>query len=91
MIGGLRGRPVANSTGPGTPIPIPRTSAALAADLAEQRVEALVDPVEHRLGPGGDLDVAASSASDRAAEVGDREARVGGAEVGGEHDAGAPR
>jgi hypothetical protein len=34
MIGGLTGRPVWNSTGPGTPIPIPRTPAAALAVAA---------------------------------------------------------
>jgi hypothetical protein len=57
---------------------------AFVADLVQQRVEALFHPLEHDFGPVGDLDVAAVLGQHPPPEVGDGEARVGGAEVGGE-------
>ena len=42
---------------------------------------------EHRLRPGGDVHLAGLLGEDLAGEVGDREPRVGGAEVGGQDDA----
>ena len=86
MIGGLRGRPVACSTGPGHPDPDSADRLVAAVDLAQEDVEALVGPVEDRLGPGGDLDVPALLGENRAAEIRHREPRVGGAQVGGQDD-----
>ena len=88
MIGGFTGRPLANSTGPGTPIPMPRTSPASRPVSLEQLGEALRRPAEHRLGTAAMAMSAAVSASGVPARSRHGDARVGRAEVGDEHDAG---
>ena len=46
MIGGEMGRPASNSTGPGTPMPIPHSRPGSRLRRPEQRVEQRVDAVE---------------------------------------------
>src|SRR5215208_610598 len=58
-----------------------------AVHLAQQLLEALAHEVEHRLRPGGDVHVERELGERRAGQIADRDARVGGAQVGGEHDA----
>ena len=87
MIGGLTARPAANSTGPGRPMPTPRTSAGRAAGLGQQRGEPLVQPGQHDLGPPGDVHLGGLLDEQRAVEVADPQPAVGGAHVGAQHDA----
>ena len=88
MIGGLTGRPVSNSTGPGTPMPIPRTSAGPFPVALKQLVEAGRHPGQHLARPQRDVEVAGALGERRAGQVGHGHARVGGAQVGHEHHAG---
>ena len=89
MIGGLTGRPLENSTGPGTPIPMPQTSSRRCGPTsASSSLKTLVHPAEHLVGPDGDVQVGGSLDERRAVEVAEREPRVGRAEVGHEDDAG---
>ena len=87
MIGGATGVPVTNSTGPGHADADAADVAALALGLAQQAVERLLEPGEHDLGPLGDRDVLARLGQHVAGQVGHRDARVRGAEVGRQHDA----
>ncbi len=88
MIGGLTGRPLSNSTGPGTPIPIPRTSSRGAPDLVEQFGEALGRPLEGVFRPECDVQVGRALGQRRAGEIAHRDPGVGRSEVGNEDDAG---
>ena len=89
MIGGLTGCPLENATGPGTPMPIPRTSARRVAELCEQGREVLVDDAEDALGARGDVHVERLFGQGRTGEIAHREPRVRRAQVGDEDDAGA--
>ena len=91
MIGGLTGRPVANSTGPGTPTPIAVDVVAARARLGEGARELRLDKAEHRLGALCDVEVLGQLGENRAGEVDDRQPRVGGAEVGPEDHAAVAR
>ena len=91
MIGGLRGSPVECSTGPGTPIPMPATAPRSDPASASSGAKRCSTHSSTASGPVGDLDVAAVLGQHRAAEVGDREPRVGGAEVGREDQRRRPR
>ena len=55
IAGGLTGRPVSKSTGPGSPMPTPSTSLQSRPVLREQLGEPGLDPVEHDLGALVDL------------------------------------
>ena len=68
--------------------PDPPHVLVVAADLAQQGVEALIHPVEHSLGPRRDLDVLAVLGEDAPAQVGDAQAGVRRSKVRREHDPG---
>ena len=88
MIGGFTGWPVANATGPGTPIPMPRTSAgASRPPRRSSSPKRSCDPVEHRLRAVADVEVQRDLGERGAGEVADGEPRVRRAEVGDQHDA----
>ena len=72
MIGGLTGRPVANSTGPGSPTPTPRTSAASRPISLEQLVERMLEPRQHLVGALRDGDLVGVLGEHLAREVGHR-------------------
>ena len=74
--------------GPGDADPDATHVGVRAADAAEQLVERPLQPGEHSLGTLGDRDLLRALDEHLAAEVGHRQARVRGAEVGGQHDAG---
>ena len=88
MIGGLTGRPLANSTGPGTPTPIPRTSSPERPTSSSSSREALGHPLERVLRPERDVEVGRSLGQRRAAEIAHRDPGVRRAEVGDEDDSG---
>ena len=91
MIGGATGPPGGELDRPGHADADAAHVRRVAPGPLEQGVEALLDPVEHGLGAVGDRPVGHRLGEDLAAEVAQREARVGRAEVGREHDAGAER
>ena len=62
--------------------------AEVAAGLAQQLLDRRLEPGEQRVGAFGDRDVVRLLGEDLAAQVGDRDAGVGGADVGADHDAG---
>ena len=88
MIGGFTGRPVANETGPGHADPDAAHVRGVPAGLGQEVAEAVVDPAEHSLRALRDVEPVLELRERRAGEVGHPDARVGGAEVGDEHDAG---
>ena len=90
MIGGEIGRPVSNSTGPGTPMPMPHSGPGMSRVVArsgvEERVDAVQAGVRTRLDPRGLVVMAEDPAVQgrdgdvdaRGAEVGDEDvARIG--------------
>ena len=81
MIGGETGRPVANSTGPGTAIPIPHSAPGHAVGRREQLVEQLLDPPEPDLRAGLDLRRLVAMAEDPPVERHDRHVDARRAEV----------
>ena len=88
MIGGLTGRPVSNSTGPGMPMPMPRMSAgdfALSCSNSPKRADTHVSTC---VGSTSDVHVAGALGQRGARQVADRDACVGRAEVRDEHDSG---
>ena len=74
---------------PGTPIAAPSTSARRVPGLGEQRVEGLLDPVQHRLRPVGDPQRRLELGQRDAREVADREPPVARAQVRGQDHADA--
>ena len=89
MIGGEIGRPVANSTGPGTPMPIPQTVPGMLRVVRWSSVEQLLDPAEARPpGPASIVGRLVVVAEDPAGEVGQRDVDARRAEVGDEDVAG---
>ena len=68
--------------------PGPAHVIVLTPDAAEQLVEGPLEPAEHRVGPFRDRDLLGRLDQHLAAEVGDREARVGRPQVGRQDDAG---
>ena len=89
MIGGFVGRPVACSTGPGSPMPDTGHVVRRAADRGERAGGRARRPTPAPArGPSGDVEVDELAGQHRGREVGDRQAHVGRADVGGEHDAG---
>ena len=89
MIGGLIARPVECSTGPGSPIPMAASSATVPVLLGQHLADLLLDPAEHVLGSEGDIQILAPLDQDRPGQVGQRDPRVGGADVGaGDHPGG---
>ena len=79
---------MANSTGPGKADADAAERGSAAAGLLEEAVEGSFEPGQHDLGSGGDGDVLGVLGQDRTGEVGDRHARVGGADVARQHDPG---
>ena len=69
-------------------MPMPRTSATSVPHAGEQRREVVDEPRQDDVGTGGDVELVGLLDEDVAGEVGDRQPAVGGAEVGGQHDAG---
>jgi hypothetical protein len=69
MIGGEMGRPVRNSTGPGTPMPMPHSAAGQVARRPQQLVEELLDARQAALGPGRDVGRLVTVPEDPAIEV----------------------
>ena len=67
MIGGLVGRPVACSTGPGSPMPTPARSAGSRPVAAHEPAAVLDDPAQHGVGTEGDVEVDELAASTVAA------------------------
>ena len=88
MIGGLTGRPLSNSTGPGTPTPIPRTSLPDRPTSSSSSVKRSATQARARLRPEGDVQVGCALGQRRADEIAHRYPRMRGAEVGDEDDAG---
>ena len=86
MIGGFVGRPVACSTGPGTPMPTPARSLGVRPVAVTRRAAVLDDPAQHGVGAEGDVEVDDLVGEHRRRQVGDGEADVGRPDVGGEHD-----
>ena len=82
MIGGEIGRPVPNSTGPGTPMPIPQIRPGSVVGRREQLPEQLLDPPEHGLRPVRDGRRLIVVAKDPAIQRGDGDVDAGGAEIG---------
>ncbi len=88
MMGGLTGIPVACSTGPGSPMPMPARSAGVPAGLAEQRLAFLDHPAQDGLRAVGDVLREPPLGEDVAAEVGDGNDHVRGADVDCQDSAG---
>ncbi len=84
MIGGLVGRPVACSTGPGRPTPTPARSRDVAARLVEELAAVVEHPPQHDLGPERDVEVDVLVRQHGRRQVGDGEPHVGRADVGGQ-------
>ena len=82
MIGGEIGRPASNSTGPGTPMPIPHSRPGSASRRPDERIEQRVDAVEATLGAGLDPGRLVVVAEDPAVEGRHRDIDAGRAEVG---------
>ena len=70
MIGGLTGRPNANSTGPGSPTPTPYTGPAFGRS-ASSRLELVPDGGEDGVGAGRDVARAVAAGEQPAGQVGD--------------------
>ena len=83
MIGGETGRPDSNSTGPGTPMPMPQSGAGHAR-LGDALVEELLDAGQHGVGAGRDVGRLLPVDDDLAREVGERDVGARRAEVGDE-------
>ena len=83
MIGGETGRPDSNSTGPGTPMPMPQSEPVTPAS-STHLVEELLDAREHGVRAGGDVRCLLPVHEDLAGEVGERDVRARRAEVGDE-------
>ena len=88
MIGGEIGRPVENSTGPGTPIPTPHRRPGRDRVGRSSCVEQLVDALEAGLRAGRDLRGLVVVPEDPAVEARDGDVDAGRAEVGDEDVAG---
>ena len=86
MIGGLVGRPVANSTGPGRPMPTPTTSAIRRPAAAHEGAAPIDDPRQDLVRADRDVEVDDVVGEHGCGEVGDGEAHVGGTDVGTEHE-----
>ena len=84
MIGGEIGRPVENSTGPGTPIPTPHRRPGRGTGGRPQLVEQLVDPLEAGLRAGGDVGRLVVMAQDPPVKARDGHVDACRAEVGDE-------
>ena len=84
MIGGEIGRPDSNSTGPGTPMPMPEEASPAARRRREALLEERLDAPEHDVGPGGDVGRLGAVGEDPAREVGQRDVGAGRAEIGDE-------
>ena len=84
MIGGEIGRPEWNSTGPGTPMPIPHSPPGELVRLGEAFLEELVDASRTDVGAGGDVGGLARVHDDLAGEVGHGDVDARRAEVGDE-------
>ena len=85
MIGGETGRPVSNSTGPGTPIPIPQQRPRpVNAASASHSSKSSSTRVSTRVGPVRDRARLLHVRQDRAGEIGDRDVHARRAEVGDE-------
>ena len=67
---------------------MPRSVAEVAAGLAQQLLDRRLEPGEQRVGTLGDRDLPSPLDEDVAPEVGDRDAGVGGPDVGPHDDAG---
>ena len=80
MIGGEIGRPASNSTGPGTPTPMPNSSPGGVA-RSTHSVEERLDASEHGVGPGGDVRRLGRVREDPAREVGDGDVDARRAEI----------
>ena len=88
MIGGLIGRPVACSTGPGRPMPIAARCLSGRRCAFSSDAHGRGHPAQHHLGALGHVEALAHLAEDLAREVGQRGAHVGGADVDADHDLG---
>ena len=88
MIGGCDGRPVENSTGPGTPTPTAHTSAGVRPASASTFCASRSTSASTAPGPVGDVDRVADGGEDLRGQIGDRDVDAGDAEVDGEHAAG---
>ena len=88
MIGGLTGRPLSNSTGPGTPTPIPRTSLPDRPTSSSSSAKRSATQARAVLRPEADVQVGCALGQRRAHEIAHRHPRMRGAEVGDEDDAG---
>ena len=88
MIGGVTGRPVANSTGPGSPMPTPRSSVRSRPDSSSRASNA---PSSHVRTVAGPRPRRCPCAAGRGPcrEIRDLRRGVGGADVAGQDDAGA--
>ena len=82
-----RDRPAArrNSTGPGTPMPIPHSPPGRSRVAAVSSAEQLVDSCQAALRAGGDVRLLVAMAQDAAIEVRHRHVDAGRAEVRDEH------
>ena len=87
MIGGFVGRPVACSTGPGSPMPTPAMSRGRRPAAATSRRPCSTTQRQHVLRTEGDVEVDELVGQHGRRQVGDGQPDVGGADVGGEHDA----
>ena len=69
-------------------MPTPARSLGGRPARGQQRPAVFDDPAEHRVRTEGDVEVDELAGEHRCREVGHGEADVGGADVGGQHDAG---
>ena len=86
MIGGFVGRPVACSTGPGSPIPIPARSLDGPPHGCDERPSVIDHPAQHGVGSAGDVQIDELVGEQCGGEVCDGEPDVGCPHVGGEND-----
>ena len=88
MIGGETGVPVSNSTGPGTPMPMPHRRPGSVARVGDQLTEQLVDAGQAALRPVADVGRLVAVGDDPAVERGQRHIDARRAQVGDEDVAG---
>ncbi len=81
MIGGLIGRPVECSTGPGSPTPIADSSLLLRRAVWSSDLHRVDHPAEHPVGTLVDRETDVDLAEDLAGQVGQHGPHVAGADV----------